>query len=56
MELPSSKAKTQRSGVQAIAKTVELLKAEWKKAATEALNVTRGAVSQWLSAYRDIRA
>ncbi len=48
-------AKQKRSGVQAIAKwAVELFESGMKQAAiARAFNVTRGAVSQWLSAYRD---
>ena len=52
MELPSSKAKNVREYRRL--RAVELFESGMKQAAiARALNVTRGAVSQWLSAYRD---
>ncbi len=51
MELPSSKAKNVREYRRL--RAVELFESGMKQAAiARALNVTRGAVSQWLSAYR----
>lgn len=52
MELPGSKAKNVREYRRL--RAVELFESGMKQAAiARALNVTRGAVSQWLSAYRD---
>lgn len=51
MELPGSKAKNVREYRRL--RAVELFESGMKQAAiARALNVTRGAVSQWLSAYR----
>ncbi len=46
-------AKQKRSGVQAIAGSGTFESGMKQAAIARALNVTRGAVSQWLSAYRD---